>query len=297
VRSNEIALVSIAVVVIGIFALPSTVSLFGGQHKWYDLGGKGNEVPCEKCHADTAAEMESQIGPHTGETGYGRMKCVYCHRLFPIEHKNASFDTYAYASGDGTGAEPGKEAHAASTVACMYCHSGEEAGIVAPQATTWHDNESDCLRCHAGPGKGHGEAHVFETEDCYKCHLYKNESGSIVTLRIPPAGGFGLTTNTSDTGETAAHKAFVMDAIDDPLMEDANEACIACHTYVAIDINWTHAYKMYFEADGRGGVWNVANFDSEGCYNTTTYGNMSGNITGVSEPIVKWPNGSIVTNP
>ena len=124
---------SIAVVVIGIFALPSTVSLFGGQHKWYDLGGKGNEVPCEKCHADTAAEMESQIGPHTGETGYGRMKCVYCHRLFPIEHKNASFDTYAYASGDGTGAEPGKEAHAASTVACMYCHSGEEAGIVAPQ--------------------------------------------------------------------------------------------------------------------------------------------------------------------
>jgi len=29
---------AIAVIAIGIFALPSTVSLFSGQHSWYDLG-------------------------------------------------------------------------------------------------------------------------------------------------------------------------------------------------------------------------------------------------------------------
>ena len=42
-------------------------------------------MPCEKCHADVKEEMGSGIGPHTGETGYGRMKCEYCHRTFWFE--------------------------------------------------------------------------------------------------------------------------------------------------------------------------------------------------------------------
>ena len=87
-------------------------------------------------------------------------------------------------------------------------------------------------------------------------------------------------------GSLAAHNEFIEGAILDPMMTDSNEACIACHTYVAIDINWTHSYKMFFIADGRGGMWNVTDFDSEGCYNTTTYGNMSGNITSTTDPVV-----------
>jgi len=42
----------IAVVAVGLFALPSTVSLFSGQHRWYNISGTGNEIPCIKCHAD-----------------------------------------------------------------------------------------------------------------------------------------------------------------------------------------------------------------------------------------------------
>jgi len=62
--SKRIALMAIAVVAIGIFALPSTVSLFNGQHSWYDLTdySEGHTtVPCEKCHADIADEMDSLI--------------------------------------------------------------------------------------------------------------------------------------------------------------------------------------------------------------------------------------------
>ncbi len=88
--------------------------------------------------------------------------------------------------------------------------------------------------------------------DCYKCHLYKN-GADIVTIRIPPAGGFGLTTNTSDTGEMAAHKTFVMEAISNLDMEDANEACIACHTHTSVKINWTHRRSRYLGF----GVWNL----------------------------------------
>ncbi|MGB2728470.1 MAG: hypothetical protein WBD09_08330, partial [Halobacteriota archaeon] len=123
-NGKGITLFAIAVVAIGTFALPNTVSLFSGQHTWYDLGPKGNDVPCEKCHADIAEEMDALEGPHTGETGYGRFECEYCHRIFSVWRRNSTFENYTYASGDGTGAEPGVEAHAASTVACMYCHSG-----------------------------------------------------------------------------------------------------------------------------------------------------------------------------
>ncbi len=279
-------LLAVAVVAIGTFALPSTVSLFSGQHTWYDLGAKGNDVPCEKCHADIEAEMNAGVGPHTGETGYGRFECGYCHRVFPIEHKNASFATYTYASGDGTAAEPGKEAHAASTVACMYCHSGNESDVYS-----WgrHDEESDCLLCHADNGLGpgyppsidevHGNAKYFNNEDCYKCHLYKN--GGIITIKIPPAGGFNLTTDPSDTGEMAAHKTFVMNAISNPDMEDANEACIACHTHVAVKIMWTHAYSLEFNASFEDGLFppthfNVSDLTANGTYNVTVYGNGTG---------------------
>jgi len=56
-NGNKIVLILIAVVAMGIFALPSTVSLFSGQHTWYDISGIPNDVPCEKCHAEIAGEM------------------------------------------------------------------------------------------------------------------------------------------------------------------------------------------------------------------------------------------------
>ncbi|RLG31140.1 hypothetical protein DRN97_09675, partial [Methanosarcinales archaeon] len=100
----KIALMAIAVAAIGIFALPSTMSLLGGQHTWYDLGGAG--VPCEKCHADVHAELSDQTAYHSS------FDCYACHR---------ANKTIQYAAGGGS-VKPGKQAHAASTIACMECH-------------------------------------------------------------------------------------------------------------------------------------------------------------------------------
>jgi len=110
-NSKGIALLTVAIIAIGIFALPSTVSLFSGQHTWYDLSGKPNDVPCEKCHAEIEDEMQS------GDNGaHEDLTCAMCHRT--------PFTTYTYGSGEdnGTTFKPGKEAHAASTVECMHCH-------------------------------------------------------------------------------------------------------------------------------------------------------------------------------
>ena len=58
--------------------------------------------------------------------------------------------------------------------------------------------------------------------------------------------------------------------------------------HVAIDINWSHKYKLSLDADGStGGDWTVDNFFTEGTYNVTTYGNMSGQNTGVTDAVVE----------
>jgi hypothetical protein len=231
-NSQKIVLMAVAVIAIGIFALPSTVSLFSGQHSWYDLsesvdGVSGvNNVPCEKCHADIADEMIS------GDNGvHGDLTCAMCHRT--------PFTNYTYARGHysigstGYDTTPGKEAHAASVVECMDCHGGTGDG----GTNHWSDREY-VGRCWT---------------DCH---------GPLDLT----AGGFGLTPRSYDTGTKAAHKQFVLDAKDNSsLMEGANEACIACHTRVGVNITWTkNEYLEFTATENAAGNWTIASFTAGG---------------------------------
>ena len=264
--NSKIVLLLVAVLAIGLFALPSTIAMFGGQHNWYDLGDDGNQVPCEKCHADIYDEMDNYYMPHR------TYQCSHCHRTYGF-----GGDNYIYADGSGDGSQPGQEAHAASTVECMECH---DLNWYKRPPVDHHMNDPAYATCGWG-GYPEGPRN---------CHAPPRTGWNINQIR---AGGFGLTSNQTpvswpeDTGEKAAHRAFVMDSINNSdLMEGANEACITCHTHTAIDINWTHAYKMSLDADGSSGDWTVENFETEGTYNVTTYGNMSGETTGVTDPVI-----------
>lgn len=290
----RIILLFISIIAIGGIVLPQTVSLFAGQHYWYDLSGNGSDVPCEKCHADVAEEMNQIHGPHTGETGYGRFECEYCHRIFPIGassyadgiEQNASYQSYryTYASVSGIQYEPGKEAHAASTVPCMYCHSGSDVGMVPA-----HDSvSSNCSECHS-PVHGFSSSDDDSANDCIKCH---DDPANY----IAPAGGFSLTTHPEDTGTLAAHKKFVDKSMNNSLMEDANEACIACHTHIAVKFNFSHTRSLEFKA-GQGypvttnhGThnWTVTEWTANGTAYATTWGNTSGNST-TTYGEVEWP--------
>nr|CBH37857.1 hypothetical secreted protein [uncultured archaeon] len=234
-KSKGIALLAVAIVAIGIFALPSSVSLFSGQHTWYDIGESvggtpgANNVPCEKCHAEIELEMVSGgNGAHEGLT------CSMCHRAY--------FTGYTYGRGGyavgGTPYPPipGQEAHAASTVECMDCHAAYDSAV----NHSWQDPE------YAGK--------------CGNCHLDGNYGAGCLA-----AGGFGLTPYASDTGTKAAHKKFVLDSIDEPLMDGANEACIACHTRIGVNITWTKNKNLEFDASEDGtGVWTIPSFAAGG---------------------------------
>ncbi|MFZ2071133.1 MAG: hypothetical protein WAV32_06005 [Halobacteriota archaeon] len=229
--SKKIVLMAVAVVAIGTFALPSTVSLFSGQHTWYNLGGGANEVPCEKCHAEIGDEMLS------GDNGAHRqLTCAMCHRTI--------FTKYTYGSGEGTGSKPGKEAHAASTIECMDCH-----GIYHDWGVVWNhytDPEyiGQCMKCHQGGWSDFISAGGFGIED-----------------PMNP----GHNTTDSDTGEKAAHKKFVLDAMNNSLMEGANEACIACHTRIGVNITWTKNEYLEFTAEeDAAGNWTIPGFTAGG---------------------------------
>ena len=211
-KSKGIVLLAVAIVAIGMFALPSSVSLFSGQHTWYDLSGDGNDVPCEKCHGEIGEEMDT-TGAHEN------IKCEACHRT------DARVGGYALDH-DGL-VSAGQGAHAASTQECMVCHSG---------AIGYFD---------------HFESINLGT--CSDCHP------------VPAAGGFGLTVNSTDTGEKAAHLPFVNDSIDEPLMEGANEACIACHTRIGVNITWTKNKNLEFDAtEDEMGEWTIPSFAAGG---------------------------------
>jgi len=240
--SRRIALLTVAIVAIGIFALPGTVSLLSGQHTWYDLSGGKNEVPCEKCHAEIADEMGSDDnGVHRNLT------CALCHRTPFKSIYDPSSGHYepesgrTYASGMGSGSTPGIEAHAASTVECMDCHG------IKYDSGRW------------GPHYYTDECPEYEgwEETCVRCH------GNNVW--ILDAGGFGLIDIIDDTGDKAAHKQFVLDAINDTLMEGANEACIACHTRVGVNITWTKNTVLEFTAvEDDLGNWTLTDFKATG---------------------------------
>jgi hypothetical protein len=252
-EDKRIALLSIAVVTIGIFALPSTMSLFAGQHVWYDLSAGINEVPCEKCHADVMGEMQSSAnGAHRDLT------CAMCHRT--------PFNNYIYGSGEGDGSTPGEEAHAAAVIECMACH-----GI--------YDDK--------GSGSHHGPSTPPEYEECGRCHGGHGWGPSRGEPDFISAGGFGFNTTwlvAPDTGEKAAHRKFVLDAMNDTTMAGANEACLACHTMIGVKINWTHAQSLEFDI-GTGnpvttdvGVhnWTMSEWSVNGTANATVWGNTTG---------------------
>ncbi len=214
----KMALLAMGLVGIVLIVMPQTISLFAGQHSWYNLTLTGSDVACDKCHGDLEAEMSS-AGSHVS------MKCWYCHATLNLTG-------FTYASGDGTGSVPGEETHTASAVECMECHEG--FGI---------DTFSTCSSCHFTSTPDHPEE--WFDEPCGNCHAtYTGEPHFTSKLE---AGGFNLTVNSSDTGEKAAHRQFALEAIGDNIMEGANEACIGCHT--AADVNTTYQLPNRYEVN------------------------------------------------
>lgn len=170
-----------------------------------------------------------------------------------------------------------------SGVPCQKCHADVYAEL---NASSPHRTSVGCESCHivalAQNGTtvgGAAQIHAAGLPSCLDCH-----GGQAVWLTAAAPNALGIFNNTE------AHKAFATQARSSNLLIDANEACIACHTHVAVDINWQKAYKIGFNAvqTATTGLhtWSVSNFIAEGTVNVSTYGNRSGNRTGITTPVI-----------
>jgi len=179
---SKIALALIIALALGAYVLPNTISLFAGQHLWYDVDPGRNQIPCEKCHADIVDEL-SYGSYHTkqkedSDSADGQ-HCVFCHRV------NSSI---AYAKGDGAGTWVGEEAHAATLIQCMYCHSESLYG--APRAGGFGitNNTSD-TGIYAAHREFVLEARnsslmLDENEACIACHTQITLIFNYTTVRV-----------------------------------------------------------------------------------------------------------------
>jgi len=180
----------VAIVFLGIVVLPYSVSLFAGQHTWYEISGSSDYLPCKKCHADVYEELEFSAfhknldgNPDCADDG----DCYTCHRA------NKSI-TYANASADDGS---GQQAHAASCVACMLCHQiganqasnkpGPFAGgfnVTAFNVDSPHNYSNDShngtyeahnpMVARAISGADNSSILLDSSEACLACHTYIN---------------------------------------------------------------------------------------------------------------------------
>ena len=74
-----------------------------------------------------------------------------------------------------------------------------------------------------------------------------------------------------------------------------NDACIACHTHVAVDITFDKAYKLKLTATagnstraGTGSLYTVGNSGVEGNVIINVYGNQSGQTWAVGDQSITW---------
>ncbi|MCZ7400086.1 MAG: hypothetical protein O8C62_10520 [Candidatus Methanoperedens sp.] len=233
---SKLVMLGIAVVAIGLVALPQTLALFSGQHNFYDVlsnntwNNTGTAIPCLKCHADVYAEL-TQKNPDgsTNLLNQGHLivagGCAGCHITDGPGSENKN--------GNPEGAT-NVTFHAAAAPACIECHTGADIDKGAMNATL-----------------------IFN-------------------------------------GSEEVHKPFANQAYSSKLLKDANEACVACHTHVAVSINWDKAYMMTFNATETadattGHNWTVDTFNATGSANTTSFGNQTGGINSSTAPVASLP--------
>jgi len=164
---NRTLVLLIAVIMLGLFALPNALSLFSGQHS-FDKAGNG--TICTKCHSDVAAELAGSAYHTTMINDANGYQCKACHSagtinagLIPTGNQtngssgiNAGLNlltgNFTYANGTNVT----YTLHAAVTVECVSCHyavnfTDDAHRIFADNATQqpWLKGANEaCVGCH-----------------------------------------------------------------------------------------------------------------------------------------------------
>lgn len=181
---NVNVLLAVAIIGIGLYILPSTISAFAGQHSWYNPSERG--IRCDTCHFLEKEELMGSGGPHSpdygpathnasanynGTSGFAggsifwggdnpNDRCYGCHQVganFPV---SSPLNTTNTSWGDRN-----NTVHAAVVIYCVDCHSWVDDALdesLAAHKEFYYDlntssgilkgGNSACIGCHTGVG-------------------------------------------------------------------------------------------------------------------------------------------------
>jgi hypothetical protein len=154
-NTGKLTILMIAVVALGIFALPSVMSVGTGQHEFRN----GTNVECNKCHTMSGDKVNAELqrSDTTMYTTLGAAVGDKIHKLDGTGTVGGCVDCHKLATGPITGTQ-----HTGVTLKPMCgadCHTnvltaagaGELAGVNEPHrrlATETTDKNAGCLGCH-----------------------------------------------------------------------------------------------------------------------------------------------------
>jgi len=131
---NKTLVLVVAVLAVGLFVMPSALSLFAGQHTFVGP----NDVNCAKCHGAEYGELQAGT-VHTG------LSCGTCHQT-----NTAGFNN--------------KTQHASISPPCVACHTSVDDELLnadeshtefyqgAMNATLETEANEACIGCHTHVG-------------------------------------------------------------------------------------------------------------------------------------------------
>ncbi len=170
-KNKKLVILMIAVVAIGVFALPTTLSVGQGQHKFRQAGSAETDLVtfCGQCHGATDALYTTEIAQsdHSvlyGDEGAGTTR-VHGSLFLPGALGCAACHEISTNYGDVTQLGS-KVEHAAKIPSCRKCHAAGpdlitndvavELGVTteahrnfaAADATSGTQNDLSCIGCH-----------------------------------------------------------------------------------------------------------------------------------------------------
>ncbi len=209
--NSKVILLSFAVVAVGLFALPSTLSLFAGQHTFYG----GDDVRCAKCHQDIYDQLQqNNFHVWTNSTGNlvdpnialvdptvpdntGSGPCLGCHRV--PGGINVTSQPYAYNNLTLTeeGLNVNNTHTMVATLECVTCHTaagdylnGVNTGGQIDVHQKYYQDALSAGKSGTGdiPLKGANAA-------CVGCHTH-----TVVTLNWTRSTGYNANITEDTTG-------------------------------------------------------------------------------------------------
>jgi hypothetical protein len=208
-------LLGVAIVAIGLFIIPSTMSMFVGQHSWYSVRTAEKQYDmCQRCHTAEVTEWEANTGAHAAYQDANPGIGCFCHQINESSLSEWGFntsgiDSHGFEIFNETGGITDTAStwtwrnettpHAAITIECVSCHhnateqlnnsnSAHRQFFVAANETAGGNRNTACLACHTMVGLNITMERVWGGLDIYANHTNYTDTGWELTVTINQTG-------------------------------------------------------------------------------------------------------------